>query len=400
MSRQPLVTIVTPSYNQGHFIRATIESVLAQDYPNIEYIVMDGGSRDNTSEIVAEYQSHLTYFSEKDSGQSEAINKGFRRGKGEILFWINSDDTMMPGATSKAVAALEANPNAGALYGEGFLLDRDGKITQRFPHTVPPNLWRLAFVADYILQQSAYFRRWALDEVGYLGEKLHWTLDWDLFIRIAKKYPLVYLNEDLGCLREYAETKSSAGGVKRAIEIRDVLRKHTGRRYPPGYLLYGADTYRLMYLDLVDRTVPKSLGLLVKTLKFGGNLIAGHIMDWAAHKAQGIYSDGWVRRKAYWMLPQGCGAIEISGSCPDWGHALEGQTLNVRANREDMGTHPVPVGDFRIRIDAGDRFAKSPPELVLTASRSAIPQIFTLDLEVRRLAFRLDDIRWVDTHPA
>jgi len=394
MSNRPLLTIVTPSYNQGHYIRATIESVLAQDYPNIEYLVMDGGSTDYTSEVVSEYAGRLAFFSEKDRGQSDAINKGFHRGKGEILFWINSDDTMLPGAASKAVAALEACPEAGLLYGEGFLLDRDGYVTQRFPHTVPPNLWRLTFVADYILQQSAYFRRRALDDVGYLNENLHWTLDWDLFIRIARKYPVVYLNEDLGCLREYAETKSSAGGVRRANEIRDVLRGHTGRRYPPGYLLYGADTYRLLFLDWVDRHLPERASMLSRTLKFGGNLIAGHIMNWAAHRSQGIYPDGWVGKKAHWMLPQGRGTIEIAGSRPDWGHALEGQTLTVLADHQRLGEYSLPPGDFRLRIDAGDRFAERAPELTLLASRWAIPQIFALDLEVRRLSYRLDDVRW------
>src|ERR1700693_3648321 len=139
---QPLVTIVTPSYNQGQFIRTTIESVLSQDYPHIEYIIMDGGSKDETAAMVKEYGSRLTWISEKDRGQSHAINKGFRMARGSIISWLNSDDLILPGAVRKAVDGFRQNPEAGAVYGEGYLIDREGKTTGRFPCTEPFNLWK------------------------------------------------------------------------------------------------------------------------------------------------------------------------------------------------------------------------------------------------------------------
>ena len=126
----PLVTIVTPSYNQGRFIRATIESVLSQDYGAIEYIVMDGGSTDNTAAVVREYSSRLKWISEKDRGQSDAINKGFRMAKGEIVSWLNSDDFILPGAVSLAVKAFERQPEIMAVYGEGYLIDENEKINK------------------------------------------------------------------------------------------------------------------------------------------------------------------------------------------------------------------------------------------------------------------------------
>src|ERR1022692_175599 len=132
---EPLVTIVTPSYNQGCFIRATIESVLSQDYPHIEYIVMDGGSTDETASVVKDYAGRLTFISEKDLGQSHAINKGFRMANGSILGWLNSDDVYLPGAIRAAVDGFVRNPAAGAVYGEGYLLDRDGNVSSRFPFT-------------------------------------------------------------------------------------------------------------------------------------------------------------------------------------------------------------------------------------------------------------------------
>src|SRR5438128_8552250 len=128
----PLVSIVTPSYNQGRFIEDTIRSVLAQDYPNLEYIVVDGGSTDHTLDVLRRYEGRLRWVSEPDRGQSEAINKGFRMARGEIVSWLNSDDTYVPGAIGKAVAHLGARPEVVMVYGEGYLLDEGGRVTRRF----------------------------------------------------------------------------------------------------------------------------------------------------------------------------------------------------------------------------------------------------------------------------
>lgn len=170
----PLVTVVTPSYNQGQYIRATIESVLSQDYPNLEYIIMDGGSTDATASVVKDYASRLTFIAEKDRGQSHAINKGFQIARGTVVSWLNSDDLYLPGAICKAVEAFERNPAAGAVYGEGYLIDSEGQTTSRFPHTEAFNLWKLVYLSDYILQQTVYFRKDVLDEIGCLDEDLHY----------------------------------------------------------------------------------------------------------------------------------------------------------------------------------------------------------------------------------
>jgi len=257
--KSPLVTVVTPSYNQGRFIRATIESVLSQDYPNLEYIVMDGGSTDETAAVVNDYSSRLTWISEKDRGQSHAINKGFRMAKGEIVSWLNSDDFILPGAVRHGVAAFERNPLAGAVYGEGYLIDEGGNITGRFPATVPFNLWKLIYLSDYILQQTSYFRKSVLDEVGYVDEDLHWGMDWDLYVRIGKRYPIEYIPEYMGCLREYATAKSFSGGGRRFRELAAIMRRHGGVRYPPGYVTYGLDTYGRIWTDWIERLTPSFL---------------------------------------------------------------------------------------------------------------------------------------------
>jgi glycosyltransferase involved in cell wall biosynthesis len=258
---QPLVTIVTPSYNQGGFIRATIESVLSQDYPRIEYIIMDGGSTDETARVAAEYAERLTWISEKDRGQSHAINKGFQMARGEIVAWLNSDDILLPGAVSAAVKAFERAPDAGAIYGEGYLMDREGRFTRRFPYTEPLVMWKLVYLSDYILQQATFFRRDAIEAVGWLDESLHYTMDWDVLIKLAKRFGLYYTPDFLGALREYPEAKSSAGGEERIEEIRRMLERHTGLKRAPGYWTYGFDTWQRAWRYQLERASPRWLRL-------------------------------------------------------------------------------------------------------------------------------------------
>jgi glycosyltransferase involved in cell wall biosynthesis len=252
---QPLVSIVTPSLNQGRFIRATIESVLSQNYQPIEYIVMDGGSIDETAAIVKDYASRLTWISEKDRGQSHAINKGFRMAKGSVLAWINSDDLILPDAVRHAVEGLDRHPAAGAVYGEGYLIDQDGKTTGRFPWTEPFDLWKLTHLLDYILQQTVYFRREAIEQVGFLREDLHYVMDWDVLIRIGRKYGLQYIPEYMGCLREYPEAKSFAGGRARIQEIGELI-----GRSSPGYRVYALHAYRQLWCDWIGAHFPRAIG--------------------------------------------------------------------------------------------------------------------------------------------
>lgn len=190
--QKPLVSVITPSYNQAHFLEETILSVLNQDYSNLEYLVVDGGSQDGSLKIIQKYAHRLAWWvSEKDQGQTDAINKGFGHAKGDILAWLNSDDTYQPGAISQAVAYLQAHPEAGMVYGDANLIDQQGNIIGKFPaRQTDYKRLRQGFV--HIPQQAAFFRADLWRKVGPLDPTFYFAMDYDLWIRIARLTPLHY----------------------------------------------------------------------------------------------------------------------------------------------------------------------------------------------------------------
>ena len=201
-------SIVTPSLNQGRFIEETIQTVLAQDYPNLEYLVVDGGSTDGTLEVLHKYDGQLKWISEPDRGQSHAINKGLQLAQGSVLAWLNADDTYLPGTLKKVSEYLERHPDVMMVYGEGYLIDEKSQSKGRFPATEPFNLWRLIYYQDYILQQTVFIRKEVFDQISMLDEDLHYGMDWDLWIRIGKRFKVAYIPEYLGNLREHTNTKT------------------------------------------------------------------------------------------------------------------------------------------------------------------------------------------------
>jgi glycosyltransferase involved in cell wall biosynthesis len=380
--KQPLVTIVTPSYNQGHFIRATIESVLSQNYPHIEYIIMDGGSKDETAAVAAEYSSRLKFISEKDRGQSHAINKGFRMAQGEVISWLNSDDTILAGAVEHAVCAFERRPELGAVYGEGYQIDYDGAIKCRFPATEPFNLWKLVYLSDYVLQQTLYFRKQVIEELGYIDESLHWGMDWDILIRIGKRYAMEYVPEYMGCLREYGEAKSFSGGHKRFRELAMILRRHGDLRYPPGYFTYGLDTYQKLLCDWI----PSSK--LRKVIGYATHVLIARII----REAQGLYSDGWASTRLMYMLPAGRGTIRISGMLPDLGAPLKDQRLTVKCEGKIVKEELIPFGEFNVTIPCQSE--NRAPILEILASRFIVSAKAGIGGDRRKLAYMLRTIDW------
>ena len=226
----PLVSIVTPSLNQGRFIRDTIESVLSQDYPKLDYIVMDGGSTDDTLDILRRYGDRLTWKSAPDRGQAEAVNSGFRLAKGEILGWLNSDDTYHPGAVKAAVGHLAANRDTAMVYGDACYIDEKNTITGTYP-TEDFSLSRLAG-ACIICQPAAFIRRAALHAVGMLDPGLRYCMDYDLWIRLGRRFRIDRIQRFLANSRRYPETKSWSDRDQLFEEIYTVAERSFGQVSP------------------------------------------------------------------------------------------------------------------------------------------------------------------------
>ncbi len=224
----PLVTVVTPSFNQARFLEATIESVLAQDYPHLECIVIDGGSSDGSLEILQRHGSRLAYWcSEPDAGQTEAINKGLARARGEILAWLNSDDVYQPGAVSRAVGFLLAHPEVGMAYGEAVYIDENGAPIGRFP-AAQTDLRRLRRGYVHIPQQAAFFRASLWRLVGPLDPTLYFAMDYDLWLRIAELSPIRFVPEIWAGFRLHSEAKTLSAAARCWPEMWRAYRREGG----------------------------------------------------------------------------------------------------------------------------------------------------------------------------
>jgi len=189
----PLVSIVTPSYNQASYLEETICSVLEQDYPRIEYIIVDGGSTDGSVDIIKKYADKLAWWlSEVDKGQTDAINKGFGRAKGQILAWLNSDDTYEPGAVTAAVKYLQGHPEVGMVYADCSFIDEQGRVIGKFS-AAQTDYKRLRQGYVHIPQQTMFFREELWRAVGPLDPSFYFAMDYDLWVRIAARSTLKYL---------------------------------------------------------------------------------------------------------------------------------------------------------------------------------------------------------------
>ena len=192
-STKPLVSVVTPSFNQAPYLKQTIESVLSQDYAHIEYILVDGGSTDGSQAIIEEYEAQLAYWeSTPDEGQTDAINKAFARATGKYLAWLNSDDVYQPGAISQAVDFLEEHPEVGMVYGDCTFIDAKGREIGRFP-AAQTDYARLRRGYVHIPQQASFFQADLWRKVGPLDPSFYFAMDYDLWVRLAREAPLVYL---------------------------------------------------------------------------------------------------------------------------------------------------------------------------------------------------------------
>jgi len=205
----PLLSIVTPSFNQAQFLETTILSVLEQDYPAIEYFIMDGGSTDGSVEIIRRYDARVAHWQSKpDRGQADAINEGLQRAQGEFVAWINSDDVYLPGAFREAIHAFEENPKAGMVYGNGIMVGSELEVLDKHSYPQLDLVDLLAF--EVLLQPAVFMRKHVLDEVGYLDPTFNLIFDHELWIRIANQYPILHVASYWALERKHPQAKTIA----------------------------------------------------------------------------------------------------------------------------------------------------------------------------------------------
>jgi glycosyltransferase involved in cell wall biosynthesis len=231
MSQLPRITVITPSYNQGPFIDQTIQSVLSQGYPNLEYIVLDGASTDNTLEVLKKYDGQLTWISEKDRGQSHAINKGFRMATGEVVAFLNSDDLYLPGALQTVGEYFASHPASSWVTGRCRIIDQDNRVIRK-GITHYKNLWlRFASyqtlqITNYVSQMATFWRREVIEQVGEIDESLHYAMEYDFWLRIGRHYKLDVIDPYLACFRIHASSKAGASASAQFDIELGIIRRH------------------------------------------------------------------------------------------------------------------------------------------------------------------------------
>jgi glycosyltransferase involved in cell wall biosynthesis len=235
MERMPKISVITPTLNQGRFIERTIRSVLEQEYPDLEFIVMDGGSTDGTLDILKRYQGSLRWFSEKDAGQADAINKGMARSSGEIIAYLNSDDVYEPGALKRVAAYFADHPEAMWVTGKCRIID-ESEAEVRRPITAYKNFllrrmsYPLLLVTNPISQPSTFWRRRVVDEIGLFDTNEHYVMDYDYWLRICRKHPPAVLDDYLSAFRVYTTSKTSSSFLTSFRQELEVAKNYTPSR--------------------------------------------------------------------------------------------------------------------------------------------------------------------------
>ena len=233
-NKLPLVTVITPAYNQGIFLRDTIESVLSQDYPNIELFVLNDGSTDDTEKILQEYTGRIRWETQKNMGQTPTINKGWSLTNGEIITWLNSDDTYLPGAVKAGVDYLLAHPETGIVFADSVFTEADGTHLERTRPLPPFNY--LNFVTkceNPISQPSSFIRREVVKKAGELDPSFYYFMDWDFWLRAGLYFKIDYIPELWSTYRLHAESKTVAQSVKAAPELAYMYNKFFSRQDLP-----------------------------------------------------------------------------------------------------------------------------------------------------------------------
>ncbi len=388
----PLVSIITPSYNQGRFLRRTIESVLTQSYPNIEYIVMDGKSTDESVEILKSYGDRFAWVSEADQGQFDAINKGFARSHGEILGFLNSDDTLMPDAIEAVVHYFQEHPEIDMVYGRAYYTDENDRITGMYA-TDEYSFSRLVW-DNCVCQPAAFWRRCIADRVGEFDSSLRMVGDMDYWLRIAKAGGLIaHIHNILACSRLHSDAKTVTSRGVSIAEVFQVSQKHAGtvslsyfrslwhyrvweepngryrflRHIPHSFPIMAEIHYAIYHRQFPASLKPRNLlGSIKRYLRristnrwsFGRPLVrwyrASHFIVSPAKPVFGLFSDNWLGPVfQVYILRKTAGATLYLRGIP-----TKDMLLNVRVEDRPSQTlelHSDEPIKIPVEADPGDR---------------------------------------------
>ena len=275
-SADSLISVITPSYNQSAYVKQTMDSVLSQDIPGIEYVVIDGGSTDGSVDLIRSYENRLSgWISEKDRGQADAVNKGVSRTTGDVIGWLNSDDLYLPGAVNKALAYLSAHPEVDAVYGDVISIDGEGKMinVMRFDQYTLEDLMSFRVIS----QPGVFFRRSAWEKAGGLDLSYHFMLDHHLWLRMASRGKFTYLPEPLAAARFHAEAKN--------------------RAHPEDF---GKEAYRLANWLLTDPLTAERAKPIEKQIRGGAAWLDAHYLSEGGEPGKSLKAYA----KAFSLFPQ------------------------------------------------------------------------------------------------
>lgn len=274
---QPKISVITPSYNQGGFIEDAVLSVLKQGYPNFEHIIIDGGSTDDTLEILRKYP-HLIWISEPDKGQSDALNKGFKMATGDIMGWLNADDYYLPGAFSTVVSVFAKDPDVNVVYGNWYFVDTNCKIIKK-SQSFPFDLKMLIYYGPYIGSTALFFRRSIIDEGNFININFRYTMEREWMVRLGNLGKRFYfVNKTLACFRLHGDNQSARYEKLRGIDrfltraqqlaesyaIRRLYGHHWGDDMFGGSLAEEV-SYRILWCFYRFKAVSKKLFFLIRT---------------------------------------------------------------------------------------------------------------------------------------
>jgi glycosyltransferase involved in cell wall biosynthesis len=394
----PLVSIVTPSYQQGKFIERTIQSVLSQDYPRIELIVVDGGSTDETVAILKRYGDRIRWISRRDRGQSDAINQGLKSARGDILAYLNSDDTYLPGAVRRIVSHLASHPACDVVYGQAYYTDSDDKIIEPYP-TEPFDEERLKAVC-YICQPASFWRRRLHDDIGYFAEDQHLVMDYEFWLRAARRARFAMIDDFLATSRLWEGAKTVDSNARQLFQAMQAVHRYHGD-VPSVWL----NNYISVYLTALHvNALPAILAIPLRrmirgwmktrlTLRFNG--WRGLSRPWGNFEKIRVYGDGWMGSGLQERLTVNSTAarLRIRGSLPCWPKRYP-PVVEVFANEEKIGAFSLlGTGPFQVEFPLPAALnLLTEMQVRLWARNTFVPADYGIGSDERKLSCHIQSI--------